>query len=203
MQLTQRQQQVFDYIKDSQRITGVTPSTRDIQEHFGFSSQTAAVSHLKALEKKGVIRRLEGKARAIIFPEELDRERLVDIPIFGQIPAGMAAADIEQSESEGCVTVDIATIGIPRNARAFALKVRGDSMIDAHICDGDVVVLEAKQAREGDVVAALIDGETTLKRYVMEKGKPLLRAENDLYPDLMPGAELVVQGVMVALLRRA
>lgn len=203
MQLTQRQQQVFDYIKDSQRITGVTPSTRDIQEHFGFSSQTAAVSHLKALEKKGVIRRLEGKARAIIFPEELDRERLVDIPIFGQIPAGMAAADIEQSESEGCVTVDIATIGIPRNARAFALKVRGDSMIGAHICDGDVVVLEAKQAREGDVVAALIDGETTLKRYVMEKGKPLLRAENDLYPDLMPGAELVVQGVMVALLRRA
>ena len=73
MQLTDRQQQVFDYIKESQRLTGVTPSTRDIQEHFGFSSQTAAVSHLKALEKKGAIRRLEGKAR-----DELDRLAVVD-----------------------------------------------------------------------------------------------------------------------------
>ena len=203
MELTDRQQQVFDYIKESQRVTGVTPSTRDIQEHFGFSSQTAAVSHLRALEKKGAIRRLEGKARAIIFPEELDRERLVDIPIFGQIPAGMAAADIEQSESEGCVTVDIATIGIPRNARTFALRVRGDSMIDAHICDGDIVVLEVRQPREGDVVAALIDGETTLKRYLVDNGRPFLKAENELYPDLIPVAELVVQGTMVALVRQA
>ncbi len=203
MQLTERQKQVFHYIKEAQRTTGVTPSTRDIQTHFGFSSQTAAVSHLKALEKKGVIRRLEGKARAIIFPEELDRERLVDIPVYGQIPAGMAAADIAQSESEGCITVDVATIGIPRNARTFALKVRGDSMVNAHICDGDTVILEVKEPKQGDVVAALIDGETTLKRFIIENGRPFLKAENDLYPDLIPVMELVAQGVMVALVRQA
>ena len=203
MQLTARQQQVLDYLKHAQRTTGVTPSTREIQQHFGFSSQTAAVSHLKALERKGAIRRLAGKARAVIFPEELDREQLVDIPIFGQIPAGMAAADIPQSESDGCVTVDISTIGIPRNAKTFALRVRGDSMIDAHICDGDTVILEFKEPRKGDVVAALIDGETTLKRYVVERGKPYLKAENEMYPDLIPAQELVVQGVMVALVRQA
>ncbi len=98
--------------------------------------------------------------------------------------------------------MDIATIGIPRHARAFALKVRGDSMIEEHIRDGDIVILEVKQPRKGDVVAALIDGETTLKRYVVEKGKPFLKAENELYPDLTPVAELVVQGVMVALVRQ-
>ena len=76
-------------------------------------------------------------------------------------------------------------------------------MIDAHICDGDIVVLEVRQPREGDVVAALIDGETTLKRYLVDNGRPFLKAENELYPDLIPVAELVVQGTMVALVRQA
>ena len=76
-------------------------------------------------------------------------------------------------------------------------------MIDAHICDGDTVVLEYREPRKGDVVAALIDGETTLKRYVMENGKPYLHAENEDYPDLIPARELIIQGVMVALLRQA
>ena len=76
-------------------------------------------------------------------------------------------------------------------------------MIDAHICDGDTVVLEMREPRDGDVVAALIDGETTLKRYIVNSGKPYLQAENEMYPDLMPLSELVIQGVMVALLRKA
>ena len=76
-------------------------------------------------------------------------------------------------------------------------------MIDAHICDGDTVVLEMREPRNGDVVAALIDGETTLKRYLLERGAPYLQAENESYPDLIPLRELVVQGVMVALLRKA
>jgi len=202
MELTDRQQQVLDFLKFSSRTTGVTPSTREIQQHFGFSSQTAAVSHLKALERKGAIKRLAGKARAVIFPEELDREQLVDIPILGAIPAGMAAADIQQSDSDGCVTVDVSTIGIPKSAQTFAVRVRGESMIDAHICDGDVVILEIKEPRKGDIVAALIDGETTLKRYITERGRPFLKAENDDYPDLIPAEELVVQGVMVALVRK-
>jgi repressor LexA len=89
-----------------------------------------------------------------------------------------------------------------RTARAFALKVRGESMIGANICDGDVVILEVKEPRSKDIVAALIDGETTLKRYVVDKGQPYLRAENPSFPDLIPANELIIQGVMQALIRQ-
>ena len=177
------------------------PSTRELQRHFGFASQTAAMSHLRALERKGVIQRLACKARAVIFPEDLDRGEIADIPIYGNIAAGMAQ-DVEP-ERQGCVSVDISALGIPRHAKTFALKVRGDSMIDAHICDGDTVILEFREPRKGDIVAALIDGETTLKRYLIERGQPFLRAENPRYPDLIPARELIIQGVLVALLRNA
>ena len=198
-ELTTRQQELLDFLKITQSQTGVMPSTREIQAHFGFASQTAAMSHLRALEKKRVIVRLAGKARAVIFPEELEREEIVDIPLYGSIAAGMAEATEE--EKEGCISIDIASLGIPRNSRTFALKVRGESMIDAHICDGDTVILEFREPRHMDIVAALIDGETTLKRFIMEKGRPYLRAENADFPDLLPARELVVQGVLVGLLR--
>ena len=198
-ELTTRQQELLDFLKITQSETGVMPSTREIQAHFGFASQTAAMSHLRALERKGVIVRLAGKARAVIFPEELEREEIVDIPLYGSIAAGMAEDTVE--EKEGCISIDIASLGIPRNSRTFALKVRGESMIDAHICDGDTVILEFREPRHMDIVAALIDGETTLKRFIMEKGRPHLRAENADFPDLIPARELVVQGVLVGLLR--
>ena len=182
-ELTKRQQEILDYLRMIQRTKGYTPSTREIQHYFGFASQTAAMSHLRALERKGVIQRLPNKARAVIFPEELDRGEILDIPIYGSIAAGMSQ-DAEP-EREGCVAVDISALGIPRHARTFALKVRGDSMIDAHICSGDTVILEFREPRKGDIVAALIDGETTLKRYLVEKGQPFLRAENDEFPDLI------------------
>lgn len=199
--LTHRQQEILDYLRDSQRKTGLMPSTREIQHFFKFASQTAAMSHLRALERKGVIQRLPGKARAVIFPDELDRGEIVDIPIMGNIAAGMAE-DVGQ-DRQGCISIDISALGIPRHARTFALKVRGDSMIDAHICSGDTVILEFREPRKGDIVAALIDGETTLKRYLMDKGRPFLRAENADYPDLIPAQELVIQGVLIALLRQA
>lgn len=200
-ELTQRQREILDYLKDAQRRTGFMPSTREIQHFFNFASQTAAMSHLRALEKKGVIQRQPGKARAIIFPDELDRGEIADIPIYGSIAAGMAQ-DVEP-EREGCIAVDISALGIPRHARTFALKVRGDSMINAHICHGDTVILEYREPRRNDVVAALIDGETTLKRYVVEGGRPFLRAENPNFPDLIPAHELIIQGVLIALLRHA
>lgn len=199
--LTHRQQEILDYLRDSQRKTGLMPSTREIQHFFKFASQTAAMSHLRALERKGVIQRLPGKARAVIFPDELDRGEIVDIPILGNIAAGMAE-DVGQ-DRQGCISIDISALGIPRHARTFALKVRGDSMIDAHICSGDTVILEFREPRKGDIVAALIDGETTLKRYLVDKGRPFLRAENADYPDLIPAQELVIQGVLIALLRNA
>jgi repressor LexA len=199
--LTLRQQEILDYLRDSQRKTGLMPSTREIQHAFGFASQTAAMSHLRALERKGVIQRLPGKARAVIFPDELDRGEIIDIPMYGTIAAGMSQ-DVEQ-ERQGCISIDVTALGIPRNSRTFALKVRGNSMIDAHICSGDTVILEFKEPRKGDIVAALIDGETTLKRYLVQKGKPFLRAENSDFPDLIPAQELVIQGVLIALMRKA
>jgi len=199
--LTARQQELLDFLHQSHHEMGVMPSTREIQAHFGFASQTAAMSHLRALERKGAIKRLAGKARAVVFPESLEREEILDIPVYGEIAAGMAQ-DVPP-ERDGCVSIDVHSIGISRSSRVFALKVRGDSMVDAHICDGDTVVLEMREPRNGDVVAALIDGETTLKRYVMNGGHPFLQAENELYPDLVPARELIIQGVMIALLRKA
>ena len=168
--LTDKQQNVLDYLRDYQRDNGVMPSTRDIQQHFGFASQTAAVSHLRALEKKGVIQRLARKARAVVFPEDLERDEIIDIPIYGNIAAGMATDQAQ--EREGCLSVDIASLGLSRRADIFALKVRGESMIDAHILDGDFVILENRQPRNEDIVAALIDDETSLKRYIKKATSP-------------------------------
>ena len=200
MNLTERQQEVLDYISHMQATVGVMPSTREIQEHFGFASQTAAVNHLRALEKKGMIHRQPGKARAVAVVSQLRRERIVDVPIYGSIAAGFAEA-AEQHE-EGTISIDAATLGLGRNKGVFALKVRGDSMIGAGINNGDLAILENREPQAGAIVAALIDGETTLKRLVQQRGRSYLRAENPDYPDLIPLMELSVQGVMVALIRR-
>ena len=200
MKLTQRQQEVLDYITRTQETSGVMPSTREIQEYFKFASQTAAVNHLRALEKKGIIHRQPGKARAVAVVSQLRREAIIDVPIYGSIAAGYA--ETAEQEDEGKISVDAVTLGVGKNKRVFALKVRGDSMIGAGINEGDLVVLENREARDGAIVAALIDGETTLKRLVQQRGQYFLRAENPLYPDFIPLAELSVQGVMVALIRK-
>lgn len=198
--LTNKQQAVLDYIRQVQHETGLIPSTREIQQHFNFASQTSAMNYLKALEREGAIKRRHGIARGVMLPELEHRPSPVrEIPIHGMIPAGMST--LEEEVQEGCISVDLEMFHIPKNARTFALRVRGESMIDAHICDGDIVVMEFREPKIGDIVAALIDGETTLKRYVKERGRPYLRAENPDYPELLPTRELVIQGVMIALLR--
>jgi repressor LexA len=197
--LTDRQRNVLEFIQSEQREKGVTPSTREIQSHFGLASQTSVMQYLAVLERKGFINRHARKARALITP--VQRVRITDIPIYGQIPAGMAT--LTEQTIEGHVSLDARSVNASKNGRAFALRVRGDSMIDAHIVDGDIVILEdRKDVRNGDIVAALIDGETTLKRYVMEHGRPYLKAENSQYPDLTPARELRIQGVMVSLVRK-
>jgi len=198
--LTKRQQQLLDYLREFQREQGLMPSTREIQKHFGFASQTAAMSHLRALERKGVIRRLPGKARAVVIAGATPRAEVREIPIYGAIPAGLPV-DAEQQADETMV-VDLEKLGVRRTDQAFALKVTGDSMVDAHILDGDTVVLEAREPRHRDIVAALIDNETTLKRFLVHDGILYLKAENPRYPDLLPAHELIVQGVMVGLVRR-
>jgi repressor LexA len=197
--LTDRQRDVLEFIQVEQREKGITPSTREIQQHFRFASQTSVMQYLDTLVRKGFIARQPRKARALITP--VQKVRITDIPIYGQIPAGMAA--MTEENIEGRVSLDARSANVSKNSRTFALRVRGDSMIDAHILDGDIVILEdRKEARHGDIVAALIDGETTLKRYVVEHGRPYLKAENANYPDLIPARELRIQGVMVSLVRR-
>ncbi len=202
--LTNRQQQLLDFLHDYSRTQGVMPSTREIQQHFGFASQTAAVSHLRALERKGVIRKLPGKARALVFPDQLGRSESLHVPVYGSIPAGLPTTT--EAAPETHIAVDATLLGLTRQSKSLALKVRGDSMINAHILSGDLVILEKSTPRHGDIVAVLIDGETTLKRFILdgENGStPFLRAENDAYPDLIPASELVIQGVMIGLVRTA
>jgi repressor LexA len=198
--LTSRQQAVLDFLEEHLSRTGIMPSTREIQQHFGFGSQTAAMNHLRALESKGKIRRLPGKARAVAISSALKRDRIVDVPIYGRIAAGMAS--LAEQQEEGFLSLTASAAGIAPSRQAFALRVRGDSMTGANIFDGDLVVLEFREPRSGDVVAALIDGETTLKRYVLKGAQPFLKAENPAYLDLIPARELIVQGVMVALVRK-
>jgi repressor LexA len=197
--LTDRQRSVLHFIQREQREKGVTPSTREIQSHFRFASQTSVMQYIAALEKKGVLQRHAGKARALITP--IQKQRIHDVPIYGQIPAGMAT--LTEQDVEGHVSLDARSANVSKSQSTFALRVRGDSMIEAHILDGDIVILEqSKEVHNGDIVAALIDGETTLKRYVVDRGRPYLKAENPRYPNLIPARELKIQGVMVSLVRK-
>ena len=197
--LTDRQRDVLHFIQREQREKGVTPSTREIQSHFRFASQTSVMQYIAALERKGFLQRNANKARALITP--IQKVRIHDVPIYGQIPAGMAT--LTEQDVEGHVSLDAHSANVSKNHGTFALRVRGDSMIGSHILDGDLVILEqSKEVHNGDIVAALIDGETTLKRYVVERGRPYLKAENSRYPNLIPARELKIQGVMVSLVRK-
>jgi repressor LexA len=200
---TRAQRRVLEFIQSEIHADRPAPTHQEIAERFGFRSTRAAACHLEALKRKGLIASEPGKVRAlrVITPLQKLRSRIADIPLFGTIPAGFA--DGREQEASGCVSVDIGTLGFKPGPRTFALRVRGDSMIGKHIIDGDVVVVEHGQTpRNGDVVAALIDGESTLKTLVMNKGNPYLRAENPKYPALIPAHELVIDGVMVALIRK-
>ena len=197
--LTHRQKNVLDFIQSEQRQKGITPSTREIQKHFRFASQTSVMQYIAALERKGFLSRHARKARALITP--MQKVRIRDVPIYGEIPAGMST--LTEQTIDGHVSLDARSANVSKNVRTFALRVRGDSMIGAHIVDGDIVILEdRKDVQNGDIVAALIDDETTLKRYVVERGRPYLKAENPRYPNLSPARELKIQGVMVSLVRK-
>src|SRR4051794_154356 len=204
-ELTEKQQQILKFIRDKQDSARPMPTLRDIAAHFRFRSPNAALCHVQALLAKGVLRNLPGRARSlqVVEPEVPARlrTRIVSVPIYGSIPAG-PPEDTTQEE-EGCVLIDVDTLGIKPTARTFGLKVHGDSMIGKNIIHGDIAIIEhGVQPRSGDVVAALIDGQVTLKTFLLQRGKPYLRAENPRYPNLLPQEELQVQGVMVALVRK-
>ena len=202
--LTRKQQQILDFIQKWQRTEGATPSFQEIADQFGFRSLNSVTEHVRLLRQKGFLESEPGKARALRVTSPLAklRNRIVDIPLFGSIPAGSPEA--REQDAEGCVSVDVESIGYKPTRNAFALRVTGDSMIGRHILDGDFVILEhGPEPRNGQVVASLIDGASTLKTFVVKGGKPYLKAENPKYPDLIPAQELMIQGVLKALIRKA
>jgi repressor LexA len=202
--LTRKQQQILEFIQRWQRTEGATPTYQEIADQFGFRSLNSVTEHVRLLRQKGYLASEPGKARALRVTSPLAklRNRVVDIPLFGAIPAG--PPQTREQDAEGCVSVDVTSIGFKPTRNTFALRVTGDSMGGKHILDGDIVVLEhGPEPRNGQVVAALIDGESTLKTYVVKGGKPYLRAENPKYPNLIPAQELMIQGVFKALIRKA
>lgn len=197
--LTERQEVILNFVRDYQLAQGVPPSTREVARKFG-CSQPTALKHLGALARKEQLGKLaDGKwgleAKAI-------QGHLFEAPIFGAIPAGKAA--MQEQEPEGTVAIDPSVFGIRkgRPGSFWLLRVTGDSMEGANILNGDLVAMVRRDPKPGDIIAALVDETTTtLKRYVRERGRTLLRAENPRYADLQP-RRLECQGVMVGLIRR-
>lgn len=203
-ELTKIQQRVFEFVRSRLAAGRSAPTQRELAAKFHWSSQNTAQCHLHAIIHKGWLVADEGKARSLRLAASLvaASHTVVEIPFLGTIPAGFPA---ERSQVAGkCVPVAIESIGFKPSRHAFALQVTGDSMIGRHICDGDIALLEhGPEPRSGQIVAALIDGEVTLKTFVIKNGKTFLRAENPKYPDLLPSEELVIQGLLKAIIRRA
>lgn len=205
--LTHRQQEILEFLQQYFEKTTSWPSIREIQNHFSFKSTNAVIGHLQALEKKNYLEKVPGKARSFRLnlektttPVPASTIPLVKIPVYGAIAAGYPDL-VESTGVMDQIQVDAETVGSGSN-RTFALKVRGDSMIDAGIFDGDRIIMEARNPVDGDIVAALIDGETTLKRFMQTQGKAAyLKAENKNYPNLVPVRDLFIQGVATAVVR--
>lgn len=194
-ELTTPQQLVLDFIEERNMHGEPPPTYREICERFGYKSPKAAADHVAALERKGVVTRKKGRSRGLRLVRQRD-----GIPLLGCIPAGTPRDGFPESERR--LPIDPAAYGITNRSRAFALQVTGDSMVGRQIFNGDIVVLEHEAPpQNGDIVAALIDNESTLKTFVRKGSKVWLRAENPLYPALIPASDLQIQGVARAVIR--
>lgn len=197
--LTARQKAIYDFLLKSIRENGYAPSIPEIGARFKIASTNGVSDHLKALERKGYIRRA-GK-RAIEVLSALGKPVLTavrDIPILGRVPAGKPFLSEENVEGLLTITDDIAS------GKLFALRVKGDSMIDAGILDGDrVIVKQQGTAENGEIVCALVEGEATLKRFYKKDGVITLKAENEKYaPIVVSEGEFRIAGRIVGLMRK-
>lgn len=193
---------VLEVIAEYQAMNGIAPTVREIQKACGYRSPRAVTHHLAALEEMGHLKRRPNRARAVRLqrPRRYGSRRAF-LPVYGRIPAGPPDANAAEAAEEN-LSLDPVMSGLARTSAAYALRVRGDSMEGAGILDGDLVVVEPAEPKPGDIVVALIDGESTLKRYVRKRRRPCLVSENPRYADLVPAAELTIQGVVTGLLRR-
>ena len=200
--LTKIQRKIVEFIQTCVRDTGCPPTRKEIARHFKYRSLTTVEEHLRLIALKGVLKIEPNTARGlqVLLPRQATRSTLLDVPLFGSIPAG--PPDEREQEIIRYLTLDPETVKTKLSPEAFALQVHGDSMVGRHILDGDQVIIEPRrEARHQDVVAALIDGQTTLKTLLVKNGKAYLKAENPKYNDLIPKEDLRVNGVAVAVLR--
>jgi repressor LexA len=199
--LTERQRDVLAFIEKKLDRSGVAPTLREISEAFGFASTASAQKHIALLERKGYLRREKHQKRGLVLAAKgsMDRPSEVELPLLGVVAAGSPIESLADPEP----------VSVPpdfvRSGDHFVLKVRGESMIEDGIHDGDFVVVQrAAQAADGDMVVALIDGEVTLKRlYRQAPDRIRLQPANAEMKPLVVAADAVtVQGVIVGLLRR-
>lgn len=194
--LTERQEAILEYIRSYQDKEQVPPSSRLVQRRFGFSSQTTALRHLRGLTAKGLVQQFaDGRWGIKIAGTQM---HFTAVPVYGSIPAGLPAFT-EQQPAE-LLPFDTRILGTRHPV--WAVQVHGDSMSGAHIDEGDIAILERREPKPGEIIAALVDETTTtLKRYLVVQGRPVLRAANENYPDIYP-VSLESQGVLVAIFRR-
>jgi repressor LexA len=179
--LTERQGEILKFIILNKEKFGYPPSIPEIQREFSFKSPNAVQDHLEALERKGYISRHAHKARGIEIlvhtaSNENNRNNALQIPIVGEISAGRPI--LAQENIEGTIVIDKSIV---KNSNGnFALRVKGDSMINAGILEGDyVIVSQQPDAEQGDIIVALIEDEATIKRFYKEKNRIRLQPEND------------------------
>ncbi len=199
--MTEKQRDVLDYIRRRILATGVAPTLQEIATHFGFRSTASAQKHVGLLERKGFLRREKHQKRGLVLADgkPVLSPPSLELPLFGAVAAG---SPIESFPGDETITVPPDFMGSGSN---FVLKVRGDSMVDEGIHDGDLVVVHStSEAAEGDMVVALVGDEVTLKRIYRESGGRIrLQPSNaELAPLVVPEGDVTVQGTVVGLLRK-
>jgi len=199
--LTERQRDILEFIREFKRRKGVAPTHREICDAFGYSSYGTVYKHLSLLEKKGLIRRDSNQKRGVEIVEETSRteESLArELPLFGNIAAGLPL-EVMPTEETIVVPLQLTTRG-----ENYVLKVRGDSMIDDGILDGDFVIIgPSARADNGDMVVAMVSGEVTLKRFYREGNRIRLQPANAaMKPIFANASDVVIQGIVVGLMRR-
>lgn len=202
---TQRQKEIFDYISHFIERHGYEPSYAQIARHFQISSKATVAKHIEALEKRGMISRehANGSFTLRVQVEEVATDATCDVPLLGRVAAGAPLEAFTDATAQ-TVTVPRFLLGRVRPEQVYALKVTGDSMIDEHICDGDIALIENRvEARDGEIVVALVDGQrATLKRLFRFGREVELRpANSQLQPIRLPAYQVQVQGIFRGLLR--
>jgi repressor LexA len=201
--LTAEQSRVVSFIIQHQKEEGMPPTVREIADRLGYRSTNNVRQHLRLIEQKGYLRLLPGKARGIEVAVGMEREgggQQVSVPLIGSVAAGRPIT--AEENLDGYISLDKTFF---KGEGLFTLRIRGDSMEGIGVLDGDLVVVRQQATAEpGDIVVAMIEGDATLKRYLREKDRIILRAENPRYDDIVVHSdrEVVIAGKMVGLLRR-